>query len=954
VIRRTWVTIPCAFLVLQFASIAQGACDESASNCSKGVETRVALISGGKPAAILAADSDFPGVLRAARNLQSDLTSVSGSSVVLSTAPLAPGSGTSIIVGTLGRNEVIDRLVREGKLDVGGVAGNWEAFVRQVVRKPWPGVESALVIAGADKRGTIFGIYDLSQRIGVSPWAWWADVPIARQANLSISAERFMDLPRVRYRGIFLNDEDPALLGWANMTFGGFNHRFYERVFELILRLKGNYLWPAMWGKALYDDDPESPVLADEMGVVIGTSHHEPLMRAHVEWERYGKGAWDYATNAERLRRFWREGIERMGRNESIVTIGMRGDGDKPMTKGTAVQLLERIVGDQRQIIADVTGRPASQTPQLWALYKEVQSYYDQGMSVPDDVTLLFCDDNWGNLRRLPAPGRKRAGGYGVYYHFDYVGGPRNYKWLNTNQIERTWEQMRLARYSGVDRIWIVNVGDLKPMEFPTEFFLDYAWNPEAFPVERVRDYPREWASRQFGDAQAAKIGELLTRYTQYNARRKPELLAPETYSLVDFREAERVVADYNGLVAEAIRVRDSLPAQYRDAYFQLVQFPIEASANLNELYVTVARNRLYAQQGRASANTIADRVVTLFARDEELTRQYHEDVAHGKWNHMMSQTHIGYTGWQQPVRNEMPTTRRIRLNRQAGLGVAIEGDMRAWPNGGAEPQLSALTPFSAPSRYIDVFNRGVEPFAFTAKSSSPWVRVSQSSAQVSQDARLEVSVDWASAPVGDHRVPIVVEGAGRAVTVIAQVSNSPPVAGMHGYMEANGYVAIEAAHYARAVSSQGVQWEEVPALGRTLSSMTTVPSVMPNLQTDVDSPRLEYDVNLLEAGEIKLQVTLSPTLSFTGGDGLRYAVSVDDEQPQGVNIHAGDVEAQWPSWVANNANVQTTQHRIDRPGAHTVKIWAVDSGVVFQRIVVVTKALPVSYLGPPESARRN
>jgi hypothetical protein len=204
-------------------------------------------------------------------------------------------------------------------------------------------------------------------------------------------------------------------LGWVKQTFGGFNHAVYERVFDLILRLKGNLLWPAMWGKAIYDDDPASPGLADEMGVVLGTSHHEPMMRAHVEWARHGAGDWDYTTNAERLKSFWRTGIQRMKNNESLVTVGMRGDGDKPMTQGTAVGLLEKIIADQRQIIEQVTHKPAKDTPQVWALYKEVQDYYDQGMTVPDDVTLLFSDDNWGNLRRLPKPGQQRAGGYGIY-----------------------------------------------------------------------------------------------------------------------------------------------------------------------------------------------------------------------------------------------------------------------------------------------------------------------------------------------------------------------------------------------------------------------------------------------------------------------------------------------------------------------------------------------------------
>jgi hypothetical protein len=501
----------------------------------------------------------------------------------------------------------------------------------------------ALVIAGSDKRGTIFGIYDLSAEIGVSPSYWWADVPVRKHPSLYVLPGRYtLGEPKVKYRGIFINDEAPALSGWAREKFGGFNHRFYEQAFELVLRMKGNYLWPAMWGSSFADDDSLSPRLADEYGVVMGTSHHEPLTRAQAEWRRYGKGPWNYEQNDSVLREFWRGGIRRMGTRENIVTIGMRGDGDEPMTEGTAISLLERIVADQRKIIAEETGKDASRTPQLWALYKEVHDYYDQGMRVPDDVTLLFADDNWGNIRRLPAAtDRGRRGGVGVYYHFDYVGGPRNYKWINTNPIAGVWEQMHLAYALGATRIWIVNVGDIKPVEFPTQFFLDYAWNPELWPAERLPEYTRRWATRTFGAEHAIEIADIVTTYSKFNGRRKPELLSPDTYSLTNYGEAETVVAEYNALVQRAERISASLPAEYRDAFYQLVLHPVQASANLNELYVTVAKNRLYAQQGRAATKDLADRGRTLFERDAQISRYYNTQLAGSKWSHMMQRIRL-------------------------------------------------------------------------------------------------------------------------------------------------------------------------------------------------------------------------------------------------------------------------------------------------------------------------
>jgi hypothetical protein len=452
------------------------------------VESKVA-------APILVDSQDHPGVRRAASGLQADIERVTTiKPEVITDSPVQ--SADVVIVGTLGKNRRIDELARKGKLEVAVIRDRWECSLIQVVTEPWPGVKRALVIAGSDKRGTIYGIYDVSEQIGVSPWYWWADVPAKRRADLFIRPGRYLQgEPAVKYRGIFLNDEAPALTGWVGEKFGNYNHEFYTKVFELLLRLKANYLWPAMWNNAFGDDDPMNAKLADEFGIVMGTSHHEPMSRAQQEWKRYGKGPWDYSTNGDTLRAFWTGGVRRNRAFENIITLGMRGDGDLPMSRESNVALLERIVSDQRKIIAENVNTNLSAVPQLWALYKEVQDYYEKGMRVPDDVTLLWCDDNWGNIRRLPtAEERRRAGGAGVYYHFDYVGAPRSYKWLNTVPITKIWEQLNLAHQYGANRIWIVNVGDLKPMEFPIEFFLNFAWQPERWPADRLTDYSRLWA----------------------------------------------------------------------------------------------------------------------------------------------------------------------------------------------------------------------------------------------------------------------------------------------------------------------------------------------------------------------------------------------------------------------------------------------------------------------------
>ncbi len=598
----------------------------------------------------------------------SDVEMVTGKKPSLLTS--LPG-GRIILAGTT-NSKYIRQLVKEKKLDLRSIHGKWEAYQVSIIKNPFKNIEEAVVIAGSDRRGLAFGIFELSKQMGVSPWYWWADVPVKRKETLYLDLNtQLVDAPRVKYRGIFINDEAPALSNWSREKFGGFNHQFYEKVFELMLRLKSNYLWPAMWGNAFYDDDPKNIESANRYGIVIGTSHHEPLMRAHDEWRRYGKGKWNYDSNKLELQAFWKGGLQR-ATNEKIVSIGMRGDGDEPMSRETATALLERIVKDQRQIIKEVTGKPADKTPQLWALYKEVQDYYDKGMRVPDDVTLLLCDDNWGNIRRLPKPGsEKRAGGYGIYYHFDYVGGPRNYKWINTNNIARVWEQMHLAYRHGVDRIWIVNVGDIKPMELPTSFFLDFAWDPEKWKAEDLTAYYEQWARQQFGN-DAAATGEILATYAQLSARRKPELLDAKTYDLNSSFEWQRVVKEWMDLEQKASAIYEELPGESKDAYFQLVLHPILAMTNLHQMYHATALNHHYAGLKDALANNYADRARHHYLNDSLITTRYHQ-LGNGKWNHMMSQTHIGYTYWQQPPFNKIPLLYQVegtqnKTNPKPGL----------------------------------------------------------------------------------------------------------------------------------------------------------------------------------------------------------------------------------------------------------------------------------------------
>lgn len=592
--------------------------------------------------------NDCKGVSYAAHALLKDIKSVSGATATLtSNAGFLKKNDTArpaILVGTIGHSAAIDQLVKQKRINGNLLKGKREKFIITLI-------DGQLVIAGSDRRGTIYGIYELSQQMGVSPWYDWADVPVEHHDSIFVNKGIYTDgEPAVRYRGIFLNDEAPCLTSWVKNTYGTEygDHRFYQRVFELVLRLRGNMMWPAMWGWAFYADDPENEKTADEMGVVMSTSHHEPMARNHQEYarNRKGWGPWNYQKNKANLQKFFREGIERMKGTEQIVTIGMRGDGDEAMSEEADTKLMTNIINDQRKIIADVTGRKASETPQVWALYKEVLDYYDKGMKVPDDVTLLLCDDNWGNVRRVPnAKERKHKGGWGLYYHVDYVGAPRNSKMLNVTPVQNPWEQLTLAYENGIDRLWILNVGDLKPMEYPISQFMDMAWNPHKYDVNNITRHTRDWCAQQFGESQADEAARILNLTYKYNGRCTPEMLDKNTYSLEN-GEWQEVVNQYLQLEADALRQYNCLPASYHDAYRQIILFPIEMMSNLHQMYFSQAQNHALYKQGNPKANVWADECERLFKRDSLICDYYNHKMAGGKWNGMMTQKHIGYKSW--------------------------------------------------------------------------------------------------------------------------------------------------------------------------------------------------------------------------------------------------------------------------------------------------------------------
>ena len=940
------------------------------------------LSANGKSAPLYISAKDYPGVIRALRDLQTDIKKVTNAEPLLSVDDIPLGEEI-VIVGTLGKNPVIDQLVKKKKLNVESIEGKWESYLMQVVENPVNGIERALVITGSDKRGTIYGIYDLSKSIGVSPWYWWADVPVEHKDNLYVKPERYeQGPPSVKYRGIFLNDEAPDLSNWIIDKYGfvtpqknppipegvaNYNHEFYTKLFELLLRIRGNYLWPAMWNNAFNEDDPENPKLADEYGIVMGTSHQEPMLRAQKEWDRRylsTLGTWNYAKYPDTLNDFWREGIRRNKNYESIITMGLRGANDTPMAPGgpeANKSLLEKIVDVQRKIISEEMPVDVTKVPQMWCLYKEVLGFYKAGMRVPDDVTLLWAEDNWGNVRRLPtAEERKRSGGAGVYYHFDYHGGPRSYQWINTDPIPKIWDQMSLSKQYGADRIWIVNVGHFKGYEFPLEYFMNLAWDTNKWTNENLNEYTREWAEFQFGTKYAKDIAGIIEKYTRYNGRRKPELLRPDTYSLINYMEAETVVEDYKAIAKKAEKIYNELPVEKRPAFYELVLFPTKACAIVNELYFTAGKNALYAKQGRASTNDVAAETRSLFRADTSMMGFFNRSLLDGKWNHFMDQSHLGYTSWNDPPYNSLRAIdlKEIEIPDKALMGVSVEESEEVWPNEQNEAVLPQFDVFNQQQHYIDVFNKGKITFDFTASSGNPWVKLSEDKGTVEKDKRIWISIDWNKAPKGLSNSSVKIMGTNEEVVVNLKIFNPSGITqeSLQGFVEGEGFVSIEAEHYTSKTGNGKRQWIKIEDYGHTLSGMRADATVdAPAAVPGKDSPCLEYKMYLFGKDTVDVEGIFSPTLNFMANRGLNYAVSFDDDTPQVITLVPADYNAQngnrdWEWSVINNARYSHAKHLITKPGYHTLKIWMVDPGVVLEKIVVNLGGVKPSYLRPPES----
>lgn len=990
------------FFSLAVASLASSALGlkktDSANIVFEKQEGSLSLSENNKTIEILLDSGDFPGVHIAAQSLSDDFEKVTGTK-----APLSNNTASqtyAIIAGTIGKSKFINNLASNKTINVDSIKGKWESYQTQLVDNPCSGVDKALVIAGSDKRGTIYGIYDISEQIGVSPLHYIADVPAKKHDKIfALNVLKQKGEPSVQYRGIFINDESPCLFTNLQEKFGltkydsPFVSEFYVHVFEMLLRLKANTLWPASWNSMFNWDDRRNQPLADTYGIVASTSHTEPLNMGSDEWIWFGNGTYDYVDNKKNVHDFWEKGVQNAAPYEGFYQMGMRGIGDAGIAHGSK-ELLEEIVDDQKKMMKKHINDNVTAIPKMWSLYKEVMQYYNEGMEVPDDVTLLWSDDNFGNMRRLPIKNESdRASGSGIYYHFEYVGVPRSYKWLNTIQLEQSWEQLHMAYHRNAKKIWILNVGDIKPLEMPMSWFMDIAYDFDKWgQINMVNDWYKQWATKTFSSKFGSEIGDIADLYGKYAARKKFEQIQPETFSVSNYQEADRILKEWRHLEKKAQNIYDNLDKYTQVAYFEMILHPIKAGRIMHEIHIATGKNHTYRAQLRNVVNQLVDEVRKWFKEDHKLKMDYH-GLLDGKWDHIMEQTHLGFTWWQQEYRNSLPPlyfTQELESSIAGTMGITIENNNASIPgdddlNNGPKHNIVILpetNPYSQGKRFFEIYSRGLGDFDFnvqidneavTANPSKGSFKTNDTTAQ-DYSTIIELDIDWSKIKNDSTLVQINVTSPQtpteaymaptydpiRQYPLIQLPLNKTEVPdNFTGFVETGGYISIEPEHAIRNTSNDKVEYKVMKNYGRHLSGVTLFPVTCDSQKPDDDdSPRLEYDFYTFKPSNVTLFTYLSPTLNHYPERPGKYAVSFDDEEPEVVQLtqdpdNAEDMPEGWSDAVTDNIWKKNSTHTLES-GKHTLKLWALEPGVVFQHVLLDldrgASGLQESYLGPPES----
>jgi hypothetical protein len=918
----------------------------------------------------------------AANLLADDIERISGFRPFAS-SDIMNAAGNVIIIGSI-HSKIIGQFRNKTNLD--SLEGKWECYGYRLIKSPTKKIKNALIVSGSDFRGTAYGVFDLSAHIGVSPWYWWADVVPEKRENISIRIEEYTSSPpSVKYRGIFINDEDWGLQLWAAKTFepeiGDIGPKTYAKVFELLLRLKANLIWPAMHPstKAFFHY-PGNVKTAEDYQIVVGSSHAEPMLRNNVsEWNKKTMGNFNYVTNKDTVYKYWEDRVKESRNVNAIYTIGMRGVHDSHMEgvddAKQAVPLLERIFEDQRHLLSKYLRQDPATVPQIFTAYKEVLDLYDMGVKLPEDVIIGWPDDNYGYIQRLNNEQEQtRKGGSGVYYHASYWGRPHDYLWLSSTHPSLIREEMLKAYETGASCLWVLNVGDIKPLEYNIQIFMDMAFDPAPFKDSKyTKQHLFHWTNAIFGNEKAAKIQSILWDYYNLAFERKPEFMGwsrtePTTettfteYNHFYFGdEAQRRLDKYNVLEREVKRLRPQINSKNADAFYQLVYYPVVGGSLINKKFLYRDKAYLYAKQNRLSAYEYAQRSKDVYDSIVSETMYFNTQLTNGKWNKMMSMKPRNLPVYREPV---LPA---LAIDSANGWSIAPEGYVTKDSSLIGNTKVLSLPVFDDLHKqqyFVDIFLNKSQIIQWTASVSQDWIQLSKTNGTLSSETgkmetRIWVEVDWTK--IGKH-VPlkgmIRFTGGGKelAVDVHAIKTDNPGLPSYSGFIENNGMVSIHAKHFSRQTNGVLHQWKQIDGLGYVGSVLQVLPLTVKN-KVSIDANFIEknhsfveYDFYTFSSALPFVYIFSLPTHPLNNNFSVRYAVSIDDGPLKIVDTRTFGRSEEWKQNVLRNRAERKIEMPLLRPGKHVLKIYCIDPGVILDEIRIDVGGLKKAYTTIPET----
>lgn len=929
------------------------------------------LSAQGKACDIFIDESDYEVVKKVSALFSEDIERVTGAKGnVFTTKPTK--SERAIIIGTIGHNRWIDQLIKQNKLDVSQIQNGWEQYVVSVVDKPFKGVDKALVIAGCDRRGTAYGTFAISEAMGVSPLYWWADVPVKKQNGLYLETTHYASkAPSVKYRGIFINDEGWGITPWAGKTHepevGNIGPKTYAKVCELILRMKGNMLAPAMHpSSTAFNVNPQNKVVADKYAIIMTSSHCEPLLYNNTtEWDKATLGEWNYMTNKEGINAVLDKRVSENAPYENVYVLAMRGIHDAGLVgvpEDQKAAVTEQALNDQRRILSNHIPKPIEEIPQIFVPYKEVLDIYEKGMALPEDVTIVWPDDNFGYIKKLSDENEKqRKGGSGVYYHISYLGEPHDYLWLNTTPPALMYEEMKKAYDTGANRYWLLNVGDIKPGELGMKFFLDMAWDINSASFDKAYTFDADFLASIFGERYKEELQDIMSTYYQLGFQHKPEAMGwgfewnsyknreqivNTDFSFINYNEAENRMNAYDRIANMCERIFNALPKAYQPAFYELVFYPVKGAGLMNKKMLTAQQNRWYALQGRASTQLYANKAQSYHDSIGIYTQRYN-NLLNGKWNHMMELA----PGWTATYQH-MPPVSSTPVGEGADMHIFIPGKDTDYGITTLNV-LPCLNPFTRKTSFIELYNKGNKAFDWKAETTDKWIKLNKQSGKTLLQDRIFVSVDWSSVPKGtDITGEITITSGSKVQKVYVPIFNPQSLTreDLSGwYVEDNGYVSINAGAFHRKQENEDITIRTIKGLGYENECLQLGEATKPvqEIWKLRETPKAEYDFYTFSAGTVTVHIYALPLFPINSERDTRYGIMIDDGMVHWMTTASKEYSSQWKLNVARNAAISTVNLNIEKPGKHILKLLCGDPGMIIQKVVIDFGGMKRSYLGP-------